>query len=97
MRFTTVSFALFVLILNLFSGLKVIAADVPALPVVTKVEQQPLVAQVERLVEAMEHLGTPLIKSDRETLKAAMIDSDAEKAVAGIQKVLDPYCLVGNP
>lgn len=91
MRFTTVSLVLLVLSLSHISH----AADAPALPVVTNVEQQPLVSQVERLVESLEFLGTPLNKPDRDALKAAMIDPDAEKAVAGIQKVLDPYCLVG--
>lgn len=91
MRFTTASLALLVLSLSHISD----AADAAALPIVTKVEQQPLVLQVERLVESLEFLGTPLNKPDRDALKAAMIDPDAEKAVAGIQKVLDPYCLVG--
>lgn len=91
MRFTIASLALLVLSLSHLSH----AADTPALPVVTKVEQQPLVSQVERLVDSLEFLGTPLSKPDRDALKAAMIDADAEKAVAGIQKVLDPYCLVG--
>jgi hypothetical protein len=91
MRFTTAALAFLVLSLSHISH----AADAPALPVVTKVEQQPLVSQVERLVESLDFLGTPLSKPDRDALKAAMIDADADKAVAGIQKVLDPYCLVG--
>ena len=91
MRCTTVSLALLVLSLSQISP----AADVPALPVVTKVEQQPLVSQVERLVESLEFLGTPMSQSVRDALQAAMIDADAEKSVAGIQKVLDPYCLLG--
>jgi len=55
------------------------------------VEQQPLVSQVERLVQSLDILGAPLSKTDREALNAAMIDADPDKAVAGIQKVLDPY------
>ena len=47
MRFTTVSLALLVLRLSHISH----AADVAALPVVTKVDQQPLVSQIERLVD----------------------------------------------
>ena len=91
MRFATASLAFLVLSLSHVGD----GAEGPALPIVTKVEQQPLVSQVERLVESLDMLGAPLSKPDREALKAAMIDADADRAVAGIQKVLDPYCLVG--
>lgn len=91
MRCATVFTAL--LILSLVGPANLNAAD--ALPIVTGVEQQPLVSQIERLVNSLEFLGTPLSKADSDALKTAMTDSDAEKSVAGIQKVLDPYCLVG--
>src|SRR5262249_26690502 len=91
MRLATATLALLVLSLGHVGD----GAEDSALPIVTKVEQQPLVSQVERLVQSLDILGAPLSKPDREALSAAMIDADPDKAVAGIQKVLDPYCLVG--
>jgi hypothetical protein len=58
------------------------------------VEIQPLSAQVTRLLEAMEYLGEPLSPTDRETLTKAMHDTDAARATATIQQVLDKYCLL---
>ncbi|MBI3861925.1 MAG: CehA/McbA family metallohydrolase [Planctomycetia bacterium] len=82
-------------ILVLGVGPAVRAADEPALPIVETVERQPLFSQVERLVEALEFLGSPLRAADRDALEAARKDPDAGKAVAAVQKVLDPYCLLG--
>jgi hypothetical protein len=59
------------------------------------VEQQPLVAATERLVEALEFIGAPLSRDDQEALKKAMKLSDSADAVAAIQKVLDPHCVAG--
>ena len=64
----------------------------PDWPVVRRVGIQPLLAQVRRLVAATGYLGTPLRPDDRQTLEAAGKSHDA---VAAIQRVLDPYCLVG--
>jgi hypothetical protein len=71
------------------------AQERPGLPLVTGVEQQPLIAQVNRLVEALEYLGVPLRQADRDALDAARREMDAAKSVEAIQKVLDPYCLIG--
>lgn len=62
---------------------------------VTNVEQQPLSAANERLVEALEYVGAPLAIADRQSLKAATQTIDAGKYLAVVQKVLDPYCIVG--
>jgi outer membrane murein-binding lipoprotein Lpp len=70
----------------------VAAAD---LPKVSKVERQPLAAQVERLVQALEFLGTPLPAADQEALKAAAKEKDEARAVDAIQTVLDKHCLAG--
>lgn len=72
-----------------------LAADPAPLTIVTNVERQPLVAQVKRLVDAMDYLGTPLREADRAALNQAFEEMDAEQAAAAIQKVLDPYCLLG--
>jgi hypothetical protein len=70
-------------------------ADPRDLPLVTGVEPQPLAAQIKRLVEALDYLGAPLSSSERQALEAASSKSDAAAAVADIQKILDPHCLVG--
>ena len=65
------------------------------LPLVTGVELQPLAAQVQRLIEAMDLLGEPFSDADKKALQSAMREADAEKATARIQEILDPHCLVG--
>jgi hypothetical protein len=65
------------------------------LPVITAVERQPLVAQVERVVQALDYLGVPLRANDRAALDAALKEIDAARCAEAIQKVLDPYCLIG--
>lgn len=82
-------------LLALGTGTFARAADEPALPIVSNVERQPLFSQVDRLAEALEFLGSPLRGPDREALEAARKEPDAAKAVAAVQKVLDPYCLLG--
>jgi hypothetical protein len=66
-----------------------------ALPLVDEVELQPLVAQVQRLIDALEFLGTPLPAGEKSALQAAFKASDPAAAAESIQKILDPYCLVG--
>src|SRR5260370_16767611 len=63
------------------------------LPKVAKVELQPLAAQVQRLVEALDYLGAPLPEADEQALKRAS-DSKAQ-GVDTIQSLLDPHCLAG--
>ena len=55
---------------------------------------QPLMAEVRRLVEAMEYLGEPFAEADRARLDAAANMGDEARAVAEIQRVLDPKCLL---
>jgi hypothetical protein len=71
-------------------------ADVPTLPVVAGVEYQPLAAQVRRLIEALDYLGSPLSDKDRAALEEALSPAEAGSpaAVARIQQVLDSHCLV---
>jgi len=64
------------------------AAD---LPLVDKVEGQPLAAQVQRVAEALEFLGEPLRAEQRALLAQACKDRD----VKAIQRLLDPRCLAG--
>lgn len=64
-------------------------------PNVAKVESQPLIAATERLVQALDFVGSPLGDDDRKALEAATkIEKDADYTEA-VQKVLDKLCLVG--
>src|SRR5262245_22736083 len=67
------------------------AARADDLPVVKKVELQPLAAQVKRVSDALLLSGSPL--SDAE--KKAIDEARANKDVAALQAVLDKRCLVG--
>jgi hypothetical protein len=64
------------------------------LPVVNGVEPQPFIAQVKRLIEASEYLGSPFSAADRRGLDDAMQQSDAA-ACEKIQALLDAHCLFG--
>src|SRR5262249_31867044 len=72
-------------------------ASLPAadLPKVTKVDFQPLAAQVKRLLDALDYLGNPLPEADRKALNDARNSKDKADAVAAIQTVLDKHCLAG--
>src|SRR5579885_709130 len=66
------------------------------LPLVSNVEHQPLGAQVQRVVEALDMLGEPLPATEKQELaRLAGATSDTKKAVAEMQKILDRHCLVG--
>src|SRR6185295_10922576 len=70
------------------------AADLPSLPVVHNVELQPLIAQVKRVIEATDYLGSPVSAADKQALETAFKQSDADEAGEAIQRVLDKYCLL---
>ncbi len=65
-----------------------------ALPVVQDVELQPLRAQINRLIDACEHLGVPFADTDAEALRSALQMADEPAAVARVQELLDPLCLI---
>jgi hypothetical protein len=65
------------------------------LPKVDGVPLQPLAAQVDRVVEAMEFLGQPLSAADRARIEQAVQQDDEAAASRAIQDVLDPLCLAG--
>lgn len=67
------------------------AAD--EIPVVTRVEKQPLVAATNRITEALRYVGAPLSDADVSKLKQAAEIESQPKAAEAIQKVLDPHCL----
>ncbi len=64
------------------------------LPTVDSVELQPLKAQVTRVVDAMEHLGTPLPSALKKELELAFRSDDPKAGLRKVQELLDPNCLI---
>src|SRR5215213_6007088 len=56
-------------------------------------EVQPLVAQVRRLVEAMDYLGEPFSPADKQALERAADEDDEGRALVAIQTILDKRTL----
>jgi hypothetical protein len=83
----------------LVSAVLLVLATAPApaadLPLVRKVELQPLSAQVKRVVDALDLIGAPLPDADKKRLDEAAADRDEARAVVAIQAVLDRLCLAG--
>ncbi len=65
------------------------------LPIVPEVEWQPFAAQIRRVLQASEALGTPLAPASLDAIEAALRNPDKAASVVAIQKVLDAYCLFG--
>lgn len=64
------------------------------LPLVAKVAAQPLGAQVQRLIEALEALGSPLPAKTKAALQKAAQETDDGKVTQEVQAALDPLCLL---
>lgn len=62
-------------------------------PEVPRVEQQPLIASLQRLQQALEYVGSPLSAAQRQALDAAFQAGSAADCTEAVQKVLDPLCL----
>ncbi|MDX2037411.1 MAG: CehA/McbA family metallohydrolase [Isosphaeraceae bacterium] len=79
-------------VLSLAASLAV-AADPP---VYDDVEFQPLAAQVRRVLDALDLAGAPLPVKDRAAIEKILSDPPKEpgEAVVGLQRVLDPNCLL---
>ena len=74
----------------LFLALALLGAEAfAALPPVVEVEGQPLAANIERLMQALDYLGAPLPAETRAGLAAAGSARDA----ARLQELLDPHVL----
>ena len=65
------------------------------LPQVTEVEFQPLASATQRLIEALDYLGSPLSEDDLTAIKTVLVSKDQKQAVVDIQNILDAYCLAG--
>ncbi len=79
------------LVLCLLSSLAALAADWPA---AGEVELQPLGAQIHRLFDALDSLGAPIQRQDRDAIEKALEQGGTE-AAGRIQQLLDPQCLFG--
>ena len=62
-----------------------------ALPSVQNVEWQPFVAQVKRVIEAMDYQGSPLSEPDRRALETIL--GQTNNAADRVQEILDRHCL----
>lgn len=68
------------------------AATAPSVPVA--VALQPLAAQVARVTEALQYLGSPLPDADRRAIEAATALADERAAASRVQEILDRHCLL---
>ena len=65
------------------------------LGLVTEVEFQPLASATERLIEALDYLGSPLSEDDLSAIETALVSEDHKQAIVDIQKILDAHCVAG--
>ena len=63
------------------------------LPIITKVDPQPLIAQAIRVSEALDFIGNALPKSVSEELIDLQASAHDTAAIKRVQELLDPYCL----
>ena len=75
----------------LFAG-RLALAELPEIP---NVEFQPLAAATQRLIDALDYIGSPLSDEDQAALKQAIESDDDRAAATAIQRILDRYCLFG--
>ena len=64
-----------------------------ALPIEKSVEWQPFAAQVNRLIEATDYLGSPFSAGEKQSIETAMKEGDPAGASAKLQELLDARCL----
>jgi hypothetical protein len=75
-----------------YSGM---AAAADPLPVVGDVEWQPLAAQVRRVVQALELVGSPLDEQHKAAIDKALASSEPAEGIKLVQAALDPLCIAG--
>ncbi len=63
------------------------------LPLVQRVDRQPLISQLHRLSQALMMLGQPLPEKLQKELNSATGGTDDARITANVQRVLDPLCL----
>ncbi len=65
------------------------------LPIEKDVEWQPFAAQINRLIEATDYLGSPFSADEKAAIDAAMKDTETKRAAETLQTILDQHCLFG--
>jgi hypothetical protein len=58
-----------------------------------RVERQPLLAQLQRLRDTLNHIGMPLPKETETQLMQLVDNADEDSLTARVQELLDPHCL----
>lgn len=69
------------------------AAD--SLPLVEKVDSQPLKSNAKRVADALAFLGQPLTAAQSAALDDALAETNDAKAIKAVQTVLDSLCIAG--
>ena len=90
-RFRPLLLPLTVICVLMFAASRLPARD---LELIRGVEAQPLKAQVERVIQALKYLGSPVNDEQTHALNQAMHNADSAQAVSAIQELLDPLVLV---
>ena len=62
-------------------------------PLLKDVSPQPLVSQAQRLVQALNYLGSALREEDQARIKALSEAALNEGTASELQQILDPYCI----
>lgn len=62
-------------------------------PMTARVERQPLLAQLQRLRDTLNHIGMPLPKETETQLAQLVENADEDSLTTRIQELLDPHCL----
>ncbi|NOS72208.1 MAG: CehA/McbA family metallohydrolase [Verrucomicrobia bacterium] len=65
------------------------------LPIEKNVDWQPFTAQVRRLIEATDYLGSPFSASEKKDIEATMKDTETNRGSEKLQAILDRHCLFG--
>ena len=80
-------------LLSALFGALALAASAADLPLVRDVEMQPLLAQVRRLITALDLAGAPMSAEVQAELNALATSSDPAEALTKLQTLLDARCL----
>ena len=70
-----------------------LCAQSGSMPVVERVDAQPLLLITNRLSEAMQSIGAPFSQEDIKTLNSLKDEPNDAKITASIQRILDPMCV----
>ena len=77
------------------SDIEATSAGAANLPMVSKVDAQPLLASIDRLIDALHYVGSPLPENVVSELKQLSTLGDSEEVTRRVQQLLDPLCLAG--